>query len=302
MELDYCLDCKKYTDTVIDSKSCDRICSECGLVLENCNISESAEWRTFSDDNNDKDPTRVGSVQNPLLTHGNLETLISKSKKGDSAGEVFHMLNLKNPDTVLLRGFEIIASMAGRLGLVTKIKNRANEIYKNVEKHKSCRGRKLDAIFAASLFIACRESKLSRTLKEFSTVANGVKCKEINKAVELIKKQLEVPVAAAKAGEFVRRFGSNLGMDNHGMRAVQEAVTKSEEFDIRRSPKSVLAAILYMITQLSDQKKSLQDISRAAEVAEFTIKKSYKDLYPYATKLIPLWYAKEEEIKKLCSI
>ncbi|KAJ0099753.1 hypothetical protein Patl1_21720 [Pistacia atlantica] len=302
MDFDYCFECKKNTDIVIDHRQGDRVCTECGLVLEACGIDETAEWRNFNDDNNDKDPNRVGSVMSPLLNHGNqLVTLISNPHKiADHSGDVLFSKRLHNPDTNLVKGLDIIASMADSLGLVATIKNRADEIYVKVEEHKLCRGKKLNAILAACLFIACRESKLSRTLKELSTVADGVKVKEINKAIEVIKKQLEVHMGSVATVELVRRFCSNLGMKNQGVVAVQEAVTNAEEFDIRRTPKSVLAAIIYMITQLSGDKKSLKDISVSAEVAELTIKKSYNDLYPYATRFIPHWYAKEEDIKKLC--
>lgn len=49
-----------------------------------------------------------------------------------------------------------------------------------------------------------------------------LKGKEINREVELIKKHLGVVVGAVKAGEFVRRFCSNLGiMNNNFMMAVE---------------------------------------------------------------------------------
>ncbi|GMP87896.1 hypothetical protein CsSME_00040081 [Camellia sinensis var. sinensis] len=103
------------------------------------------------------------------------------------------------------------------------------------------------------------------------------------------------------AGDFLRRFCSHLGMTNQAVKAAQEAVQKSEELDIRRSPISIAAAVIYIITQLSDDKKLLKDISLATGVAEGTIRNSYKDLYPYASRLIPSWYAKEEDIGNLCS-
>ena len=43
------------------------------------------------------------------------------------------------------------------------------------------------------------------------------------------------------------------------------------------------------------------DISVATGVAEGTIRNSYKDLYPHVSKIIPSWYAKEEDLKNLCS-
>ncbi|CAN4109136.1 unnamed protein product [Withania somnifera] len=104
------------------------------------------------------------------------------------------------------------------------------------------------------------------------------------------------------AGDYLRRFCSNLGMNHEEIKVVQETVQKAEEFDIRRSPISIAAAIIYMITQLSDSKKPiLRDISVATTVAEGTIKNAYKDLYPHASKIIPEWYVKDKDLKNLCS-
>lgn len=93
----------------------------------------------------------------------------------------------------------------------------------------------------------------------------------------------------------------------------------------RRSPISIAAAVIYIITQLSDDKKPLRgqfsctfrfakqeftsfnceidnaDVSVATGVAEGTIRNSYKDLYPHLPKIIPTWYAKEEDLKNLQS-
>jgi hypothetical protein len=49
-------------------------------------------------------------------------------------------------------------------------------------------------------------------------------------------------------------------MENHAMEAVHEALAKIQEIDIRRNPKSVLAAIIYSITQLPDEKKPLEGL------------------------------------------
>ncbi|OIW12154.1 hypothetical protein TanjilG_28562 [Lupinus angustifolius] len=189
----------------------------------------------------------------------------------------------------------------------TVSQDRANEIYKRVEDQKSSRGRNQDALLAACLYIACRQEDKPRTVKEICSVANGATKKEIGRAKEYIVKQLglekgqSVEMGTIHAGDFMRRFCSNLGMNNQAVKAAQESVQKSEEFDIRRSPISIAAAVIYIITQLSDDKKPLKDISLATGVAEGTIRNSYKDLYPHVSKIIPNWYAKEEDLKNLCS-
>ncbi|CAL5207651.1 unnamed protein product [Lathyrus oleraceus] len=330
----FCSDCKRETEVVFDHSAGDTVCSECGLVLESHSIDETSEWRTFANESNDNDPVRVGGPSNPLLTDGGLSTVIAKPN--GSSGE-FLSSSLgrwqnrgSNPDRGLILAFKTIATMSERLGLVATIKNifvclpiydnchwlklgssnindRANEIYKRVEDQKSSRGRNQDALLAACIYIACRQEDIPRTVKEICSVANGASKKEIGRAKEYIVKQLglekgqTVEMGTIHAGDFMRRFCSNLGMNNQAVKAAQEAVKKSEEFDIRRSPISIAAAVIYIITQLSDDKKPLKDISIATGVAEGTIRNSYKDLYPHVSKIIPNWYAKEEDLKNLSS-
>lgn len=298
---------------VLDHSAGDTVCSECGLVLEAHSIDEASEWRTFANESADNDPVRVGGPSNPLLADGGLSTLISKPSNGGPSND-FLSSSLgrwqnrgSNPDRSLIQAFKTIATMCDRLGLVATIKDLANEIYKKVEDQKPLRGRNQDAILAACIYIACRQEDKPRTVKEICSVANGATKKEIGRAKEYIVKQLEVEMGQSMemgtihAGDFLRRFCSHLGMTNQAVKAAQEAVQKSEELDIRRSPISVAAAVIYMITQLSDDKKLLKDISLATGVAEGTIRNSYKDLYPYASRIIPSSYAKEEDLRNLCS-
>ncbi|GJX64509.1 transcription initiation factor IIB-2 [Tanacetum coccineum] len=112
-------------------------------------------------------------------------------------------------------------------------------------------------------------------------------------ALKYIVKQLEletgqsVEMGTIDAGDFMRHFCSNLGMANQTVKAAQESVHKSEEFDIRISLISIAAAIIYILTQLSDDKKPHKDVALATGVSEATIRNSYKDLYPHLRKIIP---------------
>ncbi|GMQ05330.1 hypothetical protein CsSME_00050399 [Camellia sinensis var. sinensis] len=62
-----------------------------------------------------------------------------------------------------------------------------------------------------------------------------------------------VEMGTIRAGDFMRLFCSNLGMNNQAVKVAQEVVQKSKEFDIRRSPISIATAIIYIVTQLSDK-------------------------------------------------
>ncbi|KAL9250013.1 Transcription initiation factor IIB-2-like protein [Drosera capensis] len=305
----YCPDCKRSTEVVFDHSAGDTVCSECGLVLESHSIDETSEWRTFANESGDNDPNRVGGPSNPLLSDSGLTTMISKTKGsgGDSLPSGLGRWQSRGSaaDRNLLHAFNVIATMADRLGLVTTIKDRANEIYKKVEDQKPLRGRNQDAILAACLYIACRQEDKPRTVKEICSVANGATKKEIGRAKEYIVKQLELEMGQSMemgtihAGDFLKRFCSHLSMSKQAVKAAEETVQKSEELDIRRSPISLAAAIIYIITQLSEEKKAVKDISLVTGVAEGTVRNVYKDLYPHLSKIIPNWYANEEDIKSL---
>ncbi|XP_031253166.1 transcription initiation factor IIB-like isoform X2 [Pistacia vera] len=266
----FCRDCNKLTEVVFDHSAGDTICSECGLVLEAHSIDKTSEWRTFSNGSSDHDPVRVGGPLNPLLTDGGLSTVIVKPTAGSTqflSGSLGKwQTRSSNPDRNLIQAFTYISAMSDRLGLVTTIKDRANEIYKKVEDQKPLRGRNLAAIVAACLYIACRQENKPRTVKEFCSVANGTTKKEIGRAKEFIVKHLEaelgqsIEMGTIHASDYLRRFGSYLGMTNQAVKAAQEAVQKSEELDIRRSPISLAAAAIYIITQLSTDPKLLKGI------------------------------------------
>ncbi|XP_038713484.1 transcription initiation factor IIB-like [Tripterygium wilfordii] len=100
----------------------------------------------------------------------------------------------------------------------------------------------------------------------------------------------------AAGDDVVTRVCFRLGMESEAINVVREAVSICKELRIDQgNSRPVLAAILYMIAQISDDQKSLLDISMATGVGEEEIKKSYKDIYPFASRIIPYWYANEEQ-------
>ncbi|KAF8094847.1 hypothetical protein N665_0351s0015 [Sinapis alba] len=318
--MDTCLDCKKVTETVIDTRTGDTICTECSLVISDHYIEDSQEWRTFSNDDNssDQDPNRVGAPTNPLLKSGGIGTIIDTST---SKNDLYRAQSLvkNSEEDLIVKACKEIKRMTEGLKLVSGVEFRACEIVSKFDGDKNkrlSRGKHLTAVCAAAVSTACREMNLSRTLKEISMVAHGVKLKYINRASMTIRRLLDsdqvetasssscaAPQVIIKTGELVRRFCSKLDITERETKAIREAVEIAENFDIRRNPKSVLAAIIFMICQLSKTiHRPTREIAFVAEVVENTIKSSAKDMYPYASKIIPKWYASEEEVKRLGGI
>ncbi|XP_020248557.1 transcription initiation factor IIB-like isoform X2 [Asparagus officinalis] len=64
------------------------------------------------------------------------------------------------------------------------------------------------------------------------------------------------------------RFCSKLGMCHGATRAAREVVRNLEELNLRRLPASIAGAAIYMVTQLSDEKKPLKDIALVTKCSQ----------------------------------
>ncbi|XP_074274086.1 transcription initiation factor IIB-2-like [Silene latifolia] len=327
-----CGECKRITEVVCDHASGDTLCSECGLVLESRSIDESNEWRNFANDNNnnDNDPNRVGKATNPLLDNTYLTTFIVNTNGEQKDPKNFISCDSTTLDKSyhqLVIAFAKLGNMVDHLGLVDTIRDRGCELFKkifHVNKQKACRGRNINAILGACLLVACQQKNLPRTVKEICSLINDENAtkKEVMRVKSFIMKQLvnfggdgdgdgavEGIGRTIRAGDLVRRFCSNLGISNNRvMKAALETAIKCEdEVDLRRSPISVAAAVVYMVIQLNgDEKKaqarlrrSLKEIATVMKVGESTLRNTYKDLYPYATKIVPSWYVNPDTIEDL---
>lgn len=289
------LHCSAHPDSPLieDYHAGDMICSECGLVVGDRVIDVGSEWRTFNNDKNTKDASRVGAAENPLLDGGDLSTMIATSSGDtlldDNGKPMYHSRrNLSVSDRTLLTAFREISQMSERLNLPTMIADQANTLFKQVHESKSLKGRANDAIASACMYIACRQEGVPRTFKEICAVSKVSK-KEIGRTFKLILKTLETNVDLITTGDFMSRFCSSLSMTNQVQKAATYIAKTAVDLDLvpGKSPVTVAAAAIYMASQASDNKKTQREISVVTGVAEVTIRQSYKLMYPRARDLFP---------------
>uniref|UniRef100_A0A8V0ZTE0 Transcription initiation factor IIB n=1 Tax=Gallus gallus TaxID=9031 RepID=A0A8V0ZTE0_CHICK len=334
--------CPNHPDSILveDYRAGDMICSECGLVYPvseegalstsdhvegfcgSCEIFKppngekpfhicdrvidvGSEWRTFSNDKATKDPSRVGDTQNPLLSDGDLSTMIGKGTGAASFDEFGNSKyqnrrTMSSSDRAMMNAFKEITNMADRINLPRNIVDRTNNLFKQVYEQKSLKGRSNDAIASACLYIACRQEGVPRTFKEICAVSRISK-KEIGRCFKLILKALETSVDLITTGDFMSRFCSNLGLPKQVQMAATHIARKAVELDLvpGRSPISVAAAAIYMASQASAEKRTQKEIGDIAGVADVTIRQSYRLIYPRAPDLFPADFKFDTPVDKL---
>ncbi|XP_055898769.1 transcription initiation factor IIB-like isoform X1 [Biomphalaria glabrata] len=288
--------CREHPDTplVEDYHAGDMICSLCGLVVGDRVIDVGSEWRTFSNEKNSKDNSRVGAAENPLFDGSDMSTMIATGTASDSLKDEFgkpmyrNRRTINSSDRALFTAIREINQMADRLNLPKMLVDRASTLFKQVHDSKALKGRSNDAIVSACMYIACRQEGVPRTLKEICAVSKISK-KEIGRVFKLILKNLETNVDLITTGDFMSRFCSNLCLPASVQKAATHIARKAVEMDLvpGRSPISVAAAAIYMASQASEDKKTAKEIGDIAGVAEVTIRQSYKSMIPKAEELFP---------------
>lgn len=192
-----CPECKEFPPNLVEEVSSgDMVCDSCGLVLGSRIIDTRSEWRTFTDGDGAApiDPTRVGAAPNILLNGSQLGTTLGYTGKMNSglARATKKLVDVNDKSNKkLLEGYVQISALCDGFQLPTSVSDTAKHYYKLVEEAKVCKGKKLDAVFASCIFIACRHCSVSRSFQEVFSLTKVSK-PEIARTFGLLKKYFEV--------------------------------------------------------------------------------------------------------------
>jgi transcription initiation factor TFIIB len=293
-------------DLIEDKKRGDVICKNCGLVLFAHLVDFSSEWRGFSENQQNNDPSRIGTPLNPLLD-SRLGTILSKGLKGSNIlnERLIRTQNqsaMQKTEKFLNSSFTKISFILEKAFLSKNIREKSEELFKIYFDHltlksdgtrkKFClRKSETKATIAAIIFLVCRNESIPRSFKEISDVSKVSK-KEIGARVRAIERSLRgVKISKnRRTSDFVKRFCNKLGLPETSSQLAEKIAILVKEKDglHGRNYISVAAAAIYIVTQLSKSgpSLSLSSIAVASGTSEITIRSVYKAMFPYRKEII----------------
>lgn len=168
----------------------------------------------------------------------------------------------------------------------------AKMLFRRVHDERIMRGRRTEAIIAAVLFVACKQSGNPRTFNEIQQVTKVNKrqiadCfKELQATFDLGASNLRPEgsgggVAVTSALDLLNRFCNLLGLEKIVTRSTEEIaeVIKAKGILDGRSPVTVAAACIYLSTTIWGLVNiTPRKIAEATGVSPVTIRGSYRDL------------------------
>ena len=149
------------------------LCTRCGEVFEHM-LDQGPEYRWFSGDDRNTDPTRVGAPQNPLLPESSLgTTMLLRKHHGNAMRKIkrYHTWNLMPyRERNLWSIFEGLHVRAINAGIGVGVLEEAKRLYAQLSALCVCRGTQKEALLAACLYESLKRSGTPRRPKDIGVI------------------------------------------------------------------------------------------------------------------------------------
>tara|TARA_R100000008_G_scaffold18473_1_gene9330 strand:+ start:20517 stop:21440 length:924 start_codon:yes stop_codon:yes gene_type:complete len=269
------------------------VCGDCGLVLDDKIVDQGAEWRVFTAEDGDR-KARVGAPMSVMLHDKGLSTDIDWQNKDYSGkavnsryrSQLFRMRKWQKRARVsnsternLSIALAELDRMGSRIGLPKAVREASAVIYRKCVEADLIRGRSIEGCASASLYIACRQCGVPRTLDEICAVGRTGR-KEVGRTQRFILRELKIRLPVTRAIDYISRFASALSLDaSTELIARQICETLEEkELDSGRGPTGLAASTLYIASILNKQHRTQREIAKICGVTEVTIRNRYKEI------------------------
>jgi len=272
------------------------VCARCGAVVRERIVDESGGERRAGDLEERAGREHRGPPTTLTRHDLGLSSVISEEERDASGAalspEVRAMMRRlrlwdgrhESWERDLIRALDLIATLAGRLGLPQAAVERAALIYRRAQEMDLLRGYSIPPFAAASVLAATRELGIPRRIIDVAAAA-GLGKREIYHAYSLLREAGVVEAVAAQAPEsFVARVASAAGLPEavarralellRGLRASRPGAAAG------RDPVGLAAAAVYVAAKLAcaDSRLTQRDLAEATGVTEVTIRHGIRAL------------------------
>jgi transcription initiation factor TFIIB len=265
----------------------------CGIAISDKVLESRPEWRAFTSEEAG-DRSRTG-IPRSLARHDmGLSTVIGKADK-DASGRTIDGLmrstmgrlrqwdfrtQAHSPtDRNLRQAFSELDRLKDKLGVSDAVIEKTAYIYRKAQERGLVRGRTISAMVGAALYIACRESGASRTLKDIAQIGN-IKRKDLARIYRLVVMELDMKIPMIDPMKCIVRVANRANLSERTKRVAMNTmreVTKSG-ISAGKDPMGLAASVLYLSCLTTGESRTQTDIAEAAGVTEVTVRNRYKNL------------------------
>ncbi len=269
------------------------VCENCGQLIEESMLDKGQEWRAFDATEREK-KARTGSPLKFMKSNRGLSTQIDKFNR-DSRGNKMSSYNQSqmkrlrdwhkrvSVSTSMERNLKTALRELRRtksaLQLPDSVAEETAKLYRKCVKKGLIRGRLIEEVLVATLYIVCRKRQIPRTLDELAETS-GVDKTDIGRTYRFLKDELDIDVPLTNPKRYVPRFASQLDLRGEVQEEAKDILDKAinEGLISGRGPTGVAAASLYIAGVQLNERRTQKEVAESAGVTEVTIRNRYREL------------------------
>jgi transcription initiation factor TFIIB len=294
MKFDICETCNDSRAIIFDAETNETVCSSCGIVLRD-NVQASLELRARKYSQEDiESRSRIGMPTSLAFHDMGLSTFISNSNmdaKGvpissDQISKVKRMRYLnrissssRSHDRNLKNAFAVLNSIKDKLSINDTLIEKSAYIYRKALDKRIIKGRSICALMVASIYAACREANVPRTLDEIAQTANtdaifAAKC------YRLLVRNLKLRLPAVDSNVYLTKIANRANVSQKSYRrAIQMlSIIKDNPVSYGKDPNALAIATLYAACLREGEKISQAQIAVAGNTSIVTLRKRFQDV------------------------
>jgi transcription initiation factor TFIIB len=276
-----------------DYECAEIVCMGCGFVVAAKLADQGPEWRAFDDEQRAK-RARAGAPLTFTIHDKGLSTMIDwhdrdvygKRLDPGQKAQIYRLRKWQRRIRVsdaternLAFALSEISKIANNLNLPKNILETASVIYRKAVKERLIRGRSIQGVTAAAIYVACRQCGVARTLDEIAQ-ASTVNKKEVGRSYRFLIKELNYFIPPLKPSQYITKFSNQLTMQGKVEEIAHKILATAKELKLTsgRGPTGIAAAASYIASVLTGERKTQREIAEIAQVTEVTIRNRYKEL------------------------
>ena len=285
-----CNQCQNYT-LVLDVLSSEYVCSTCGCVsnekIYNNELTnfEKGEY---------KDKSRIGMPESLTVSHKGLSTLIGLNDT-DGRGKMLDPIQKETiqrlrtwnnrsqlNDSIsrnLDKALKYLNNFGDKLYLSPPVMENAAYIYRKAAIRKLAKGRSTVSLVAASIYAACREISIPKTISDIAYVCN-IPSKEIMSHYKLILKELSLKIPVIQGIDYVTLISNRLKLTEKTKREALRifSLVQHSRISIGKNPRAFAGAIIYIASQDCNEFLRQVEVCQVADISTVSLRKRCKEI------------------------
>jgi transcription initiation factor TFIIB len=277
-----CPECNS-SGLVEDAHRGELICTACGTVIERGAFDFSQEKRAYTAE--EVDARKHNGSPITALSDISWTTVLKATDKNASPSlkrAARWNSRLSWDKRNLLMAVTEIKRVCSALAVPRLVAETAATYYRKVQKLNVLRGRSITGFVGACVYLACRTSKIPRSVDDIYKEMPETTDRDIRICYRVLVGELKVRVPRVSALALLPRYASVLALpqDTANLAEKMLAAFETHNNTAGKDPKGMIAAAIYLACKIRDEETAQKRVATACGVTEVTLRSRIKEFAP----------------------